>query len=283
MAGSDSRATWKGELTFALAPSEPVRVPSIFIGSQLVGLYSKPGRSICTCTCLSCKGTPLSWVGNGSLVTLTRAVCGLTLIAARTTTVAQVKRACDRGSDDRQAERRTMVGAGDVDLAFRWRDRFGTEAGLDAGVPDQAFRSTGTLGCLGFRAGRHRGEQRTDPCWQDRGHVLQGLVAVGTSDVHAERAERTGARARALRVETRRERQPTRRARPTTRTAVDRETRIGGHAPADRAIRRLRCRTMARTTLRWRRSRTTRVCSTIRVDRRTVPASVLQREPGACS
>ena len=70
-----------------LAPWSLVSVAPIAIGSQLVGLKTNPGRSIVTLTTFNCNGMPSSTVGSGSLVTVKAAVCGSTLICARTTTV----------------------------------------------------------------------------------------------------------------------------------------------------------------------------------------------------
>ena len=66
-------ATWNGTETAELAPSPPVIVPVIDIGSQLVGLNVKPGRSIVTLTCLICSGIPSMMCGIGSVVTVARA------------------------------------------------------------------------------------------------------------------------------------------------------------------------------------------------------------------
>ncbi len=64
----------------------------MLIGSQLVGLNSKSGLSTVTRSRLSCTGMPLSIVinaspcGPGSVVTVTAAVSGFTLIRERTFT-----------------------------------------------------------------------------------------------------------------------------------------------------------------------------------------------------
>ena len=69
-------ATWKRLETAALAPSLPVTVPVTAIGLQLVGLNVKPGRSIVALIVRISVGTPSMICGNGSVVTVTCAVCG---------------------------------------------------------------------------------------------------------------------------------------------------------------------------------------------------------------
>ena len=60
------------------------------MGLQLVGLYSKLGRLTVTLICLSWAGTPLTNVGKGSLVIVTAAVWGSTLMLERTTTLPRL-------------------------------------------------------------------------------------------------------------------------------------------------------------------------------------------------
>ena len=86
MGGRGRPATWNGEETGSLAPPAPDSRPVMDVGLQLVGLNSKPGRSMITLICPSCSGMPLSSVGIGSLVIVTDALFGSTLIAERTIT-----------------------------------------------------------------------------------------------------------------------------------------------------------------------------------------------------
>src|SRR5450830_1113300 len=72
--------------TPALTPAVEAIVPATLIGEQFVGLNMNPGRSMVTLTVLICKGIPSRIRGNGSDVTVICAVCGSTLIAARTIT-----------------------------------------------------------------------------------------------------------------------------------------------------------------------------------------------------
>ena len=96
--------------------------------------------------------------------------------------VAEVERAGDRGRDDRQAERRALVGAGEVDLPGQ-RDRFAAEA--------RRPRSSGRSGCPGrtvacrlrFRARRDRGEHRGHAGRQVHVTALSGWSASGRSIV----------------------------------------------------------------------------------------------------
>jgi hypothetical protein len=70
-------ATWNGTETAELAPSPPVIVPVIDIGSQLVGLNVKPRRLMFLLTCLICRGMPAMIVGHGSGLSVRCAVYGL--------------------------------------------------------------------------------------------------------------------------------------------------------------------------------------------------------------
>ena len=92
-------------------------VPSIVIGLQLVGLNSKSGRSTVTSICLSCTGTPLTNVGNGSLVIVTAAVLRVDVDLRAHIDVAEVERAGDRRRDDREPERRALIAGRQKDLA----------------------------------------------------------------------------------------------------------------------------------------------------------------------
>src|ERR1700722_808290 len=83
--------TWKGLLSGTDSPSAPESVPVIAAGLQLVGLNWKPGRSIVTASSLIWAGTPLTKVGKGSLVIVTAAVDGSTLILERTVTSPRLK------------------------------------------------------------------------------------------------------------------------------------------------------------------------------------------------
>ena len=75
--GSPSQPpTWNGEDTGTAAPSSPETVPVMLIGSQLVPLNWKPGRSTVTSTRLSCSGIPRICVGNGSETIVTDASLG---------------------------------------------------------------------------------------------------------------------------------------------------------------------------------------------------------------
>src|SRR5271165_6742095 len=93
--GSKGRASqpesWKCEETASEAPWAPVRVPVISLGSQLVGLNSKFGRSTVTWRAFRATGTPLTNWGRGSLEMLTAAVSGLTVIWERTSTFPRLK------------------------------------------------------------------------------------------------------------------------------------------------------------------------------------------------
>src|ERR1035438_6221502 len=79
-------ATWNGEDTDSLALPTLLSDPVMAIWLQLVGLNSNPGRSTATLICLSCTGTPLTNVGNGSLTIVTAAVVGSTSMRERTST-----------------------------------------------------------------------------------------------------------------------------------------------------------------------------------------------------
>ena len=83
-------AAWKRLLTLSLAPSLDATAPAIDMAAQLVGLNMNPARSIVTFTVFSRSGTPLRICGNGSLVTVTCEVTGLTLIAARSMTLPRL-------------------------------------------------------------------------------------------------------------------------------------------------------------------------------------------------
>ncbi len=65
------------------------RVALTFSGLQLVGLKTKLGRLMRTLTLLTWKGMPYLPVGSVLLVTVSCAVCGLTLTVARTTSQSQ--------------------------------------------------------------------------------------------------------------------------------------------------------------------------------------------------
>ena len=176
-------------------------------------------------------------MGRGSLVIVTCAVWGLTLIARADDHVAEVEGAGDGGGDDRQAERRAVVGAGYVDLPFGWRDGFGSEAGADARVPDQAFRTAVPWEACGsgqgvteessaaIPAGRHRGELLQ--AWSPSGCAMFRLNGVSAPAVVLVLcALNPGANGS----------EPDGHA-PPPRTVADRESGIGGHRPADRARR----------------------------------------------
>src|SRR5437660_607411 len=83
-------AVWKGVDPAAIAPCAPVKVSVIASGLQLVGLNWKAGRSTVTLICLSCVGLPCTNVGKGSLVIVTAAVLGSTLIVERTVTLPRL-------------------------------------------------------------------------------------------------------------------------------------------------------------------------------------------------
>src|ERR1700682_164825 len=76
-------AAWKRLATCAFAPWTLEILASIASELQFVGL--KKNRSIVRLTVRTRNGTPSTLGGNGSIATLTAAVCGSTLIAPRTT------------------------------------------------------------------------------------------------------------------------------------------------------------------------------------------------------
>src|ERR1035438_3075800 len=78
--------TWNGVDTAAAPPWAPKIVAEMAIALQLVGLNWKFGRSTVAVISLICDGMPLMNCGNGSLVIVTAAVVGSTLIVWRTVT-----------------------------------------------------------------------------------------------------------------------------------------------------------------------------------------------------
>src|SRR5271166_1232351 len=79
--------TANGLVTAELAPCAAVIVPLIDCESQLVGLNMNSGRLTSTSIVFSLNGTPSMLCGSGSLVTVSCAVLGFTLIVERTTTL----------------------------------------------------------------------------------------------------------------------------------------------------------------------------------------------------
>ena len=93
--------TWNGVATLLVAPWVLVRVPTICILLQLVGLNVNSSRSTLTFTCCICSGMPSRIVGSGSLTICSAAVCGIHVDRSPHNHYPQVERACLRGVHDR--------------------------------------------------------------------------------------------------------------------------------------------------------------------------------------
>src|SRR5580700_1034318 len=82
--------TWKWLEIPACAPSVLNAVPENDCGLQFVGLNMNSGRSITALIVRRSVGMPSRIDGSGSVVTVSCAVCGSTLIAERTTIVPRL-------------------------------------------------------------------------------------------------------------------------------------------------------------------------------------------------
>ena len=197
----------------------------MLIGSQLVGLNSKPGRSTVTSRRLSCTGMPFSIVisasprGPGSVVIVTAAVSGLTLIRERTLTSPRSNGPAFGLRLHQQPERRTVIAGRQIRVPGE-RDRVqlpSPELAVEWPIRLSGPHAHSTPGRR-FRARRHA--SRAAPRSPAAGCTVtpdQRLLAVGARDFQREGRERPRLRARALRQEPRRERQRAARARPTAR------------------------------------------------------------------
>ena len=110
------------------------------IGLQLVGLNSKPGRSTVTWSCLSWTGTPLTNCGSGSLVTVTAAVSGLTLIRERTLTSPRLNGPATAGVCTNRPNGAPRSRSS-VDAARQARTGSRTQTRPGGRMADQAFRA----------------------------------------------------------------------------------------------------------------------------------------------
>ena len=81
--------TWNGLDRLCVAPNVEVSVDSVASAPQLVGLSRKRGLLVATVKPFSRTGTPLTIVCTAP-ETITRAVCGSTLIVARVTTLPRL-------------------------------------------------------------------------------------------------------------------------------------------------------------------------------------------------
>ena len=121
-----------------LAPTEK--------GSQLVGLRAKSGRSSSTRIERRRSGMPSRIWGRGSETAVTWAVVGIDVEGRPDDDVAEVIGAGDRRGDHREAERRALVGAGEVDLAGEV-DGVGAGAGAGDRGADLASGGTARVAC----------------------------------------------------------------------------------------------------------------------------------------
>ena len=131
--------------TFAVAPCVLVSDPSTGSGSQLGGVEHEPRPVDVTFTVRTSSGMPCRIVGNGSLVTVICAVCGSTLIAARTTTLPRLNGPATAGHHDRQPERGALIRAREEHLATLHPKWVRARARRDRRVPDQTARATRAL------------------------------------------------------------------------------------------------------------------------------------------
>ena len=136
----------------------------------------------------------------GSLVIVSAAVVGSTSIFALTTMQSQAgllslvfSRSNGpglRGVDDRQAERRTLVWAGDVHLAALHGVRVTAQPDADGRFPDQAFGAAGAFVRLRFAAQpdtRRESPRAPAAC---AAAIAGGSAAVLAAHRHRERRER---------------------------------------------------------------------------------------------
>ena len=161
-ARSAQLATWKWTDRPAAAPSSPPIAASTANGSQLVGLRVNPGRSRSIRIERRRSGMPSRICGSGSESAV---ICGGPRVDEERRAdddVAEVIGPRDGGDDDREAERRALVGAREVDLARRVeRVRAGAGAG-DRGA-DLARGRAGRGGQLGDARVAEAAERRRSP------------------------------------------------------------------------------------------------------------------------
>ena len=156
---------------------------STAIGSQLVGLRVKSGRSSLTCDRADVeRDRPARIAGIGSVTAVIWAVFGSTCRAVLTHDGAEVEGPGRRRGDDRQAERGAFVGAGEVGLAGGVvGGRAGAGADVDACRPCEAGGQLG-LGLLGLPALRRGGGQGGLGAGRDAGELADQARRRGHGD-----------------------------------------------------------------------------------------------------